>query len=392
MTRTQILALLLGASLAVIGGVLAWQGLLPGVPPLQPRIVSPTALSPKVSAGEPAPAPSPAKPAQVAPAVAAKRQPIIPQFDTVRVEPSGETVVAGHGAPGAKVALLAGDKVIGEVQAGDSGDFVIVPQVLPPGDYVLSLRSGSGADVRVQSQQTIAVSVPAKGQKGVVVALTEPGKPSLLLSDPTALRAGTEKQGEQGKGETSPSQASEPKPSVAVKTAEVDKGGFYTAGFAPPRTHLRIYLNGSALADVVADAEGHWSLTIAKGVRAGHYVVRADAIDTEGKVIARAEVPFDVPVAIAEAGAPKAGAARENSKDGDGKPKLAAAATPSPGPSRAVVPQIGTATVARGDSLWRISRNVFGHGIRYTSIYQANASEIRDPNLIYPGQVFVLPH
>lgn len=329
----------------------------------------------------------------MAPAVAAKPQPIIPQFDTVRVEPSGETVVAGHGEPNAKTALMAGEAVLGEAQANAGGDFVIVPQPLAPGDYVLSLRSGSATAAMVQSQQTITVSVPAKGQKGVVVALTEPGKPSQLLADPTAQkRAGTEKQGEQGKGETSPSQASEPKLSVAVKTAEVDKGGFYTAGFAPPGTHLRIYLNGSALADVVADAEGRWSLTSAKGVTAGHYVVRADAIDTEGKVIARAEVPFDVPVAIAEAGAPKAGAARENSKGGDGRPKLAAAATPRPGSSRAVVPRTGTATVARGDSLWRISRNVFGHGIRYTSIYQANASEIRDPNLIYPGQVFILPH
>lgn len=57
-----------------------------------------------------------------------------------------------------------------------------------------------------------------------------------------------------------------------------------------------------------------------------------------------------------------------------------------------MVPKIDTATVTRGDSLWRISQKELGEGIRYTLIYQANASQIRDPNLIYPGQVFVMPH
>ena len=56
-----------------------------------------------------------------------------------------------------------------------------------------------------------------------------------------------------------------------------------------------------------------------------------------------------------------------------------------------IVPELVTATVFRGDSLWRISRKVLGHGIRYTQIYAANTKQIRDPNLIYPGQVFVVP-
>ena len=60
--------------------------------------------------------------------------------------------------------------------------------------------------------------------------------------------------------------------------------------------------------------------------------------------------------------------------------------------SDAVIAEIQTATVARGDSLWRISRKLLGHGTRYTQIYEANARQIRNPKLIYPGQVFVLPN
>jgi hypothetical protein len=48
-------------------------------------------------------------------------------------------------------------------------------------------------------------------------------------------------------------------------------------------------------------------------------------------------------------------------------------------------------TVQPGNSLWRISREHYGEGVRYVQIYQANVDQIRDPDLIYPGQIFVLP-
>ncbi|MFD1333348.1 LysM peptidoglycan-binding domain-containing protein, partial [Methylopila musalis] len=57
----------------------------------------------------------------------------------------------------------------------------------------------------------------------------------------------------------------------------------------------------------------------------------------------------------------------------------------------AVVGVLETAKVQRGDSLWRISRSAYGRGARYTVIYAANDGQIRNPNVIYPGQVLVLP-
>ncbi|KQT50818.1 hypothetical protein ASG43_06015 [Aureimonas sp. Leaf454] len=47
--------------------------------------------------------------------------------------------------------------------------------------------------------------------------------------------------------------------------------------------------------------------------------------------------------------------------------------------------------IRRGDTLWRISRDTYGRGARYTTIYLANGDQIRDPNRIYPGQVFRMP-
>ena len=47
--------------------------------------------------------------------------------------------------------------------------------------------------------------------------------------------------------------------------------------------------------------------------------------------------------------------------------------------------------VQPGNSLWRIARRSYGAGLRYTVIYEANRSQIRRPDLIYPGQVFTIP-
>ena len=47
--------------------------------------------------------------------------------------------------------------------------------------------------------------------------------------------------------------------------------------------------------------------------------------------------------------------------------------------------------VQPGNSLWRIARRVYGEGVHYTAIFDANAQTIRDPNMIFPGQVFDLP-
>ncbi len=51
----------------------------------------------------------------------------------------------------------------------------------------------------------------------------------------------------------------------------------------------------------------------------------------------------------------------------------------------------GSVIIRRGDTLWRISRRVYGRGIRYTTIYTANRDQIENPDRIWPGQIFELP-
>ena len=164
-----------------------------------------------------------------------------------------------------------------------------------------------------------------------------------------------------------------------------DTGTLYAAGKAAPGASVRLYLNDTYLAPADVGTDASWSLKIAKGVVPGQYRVRADDVDpATGKVLSRAEVTFNFAAkpAVAEAAT---------------QPAPAPATTPAPAPAATtpaatvVVDSIETATVLRGDSLWRISRKTYGAGIRYTEIHRANQQQIRDPDLIYPGQIFVLP-
>ena len=385
-SRVAILVVILLAIAAGTGGGLWRLSATHQIPAPADRSAGP-ASAPQLASREPTPAPSPApsppKPSmRPAPAPADAKPSDHPSFDIVRVEPkSGDTVVAGRGAPNAQVALMAGSKVVGEARSDANGQFVILPAPLPPGDYALTLRqTPDGAPAR-ESTQSVAVSVPQPGKGKVVVALAEPGKATRLLTAPPGAQTAS---GPPADGK------------VAIRSAELENGsGFFVSGAAQPGASVHVYLNDSLIADVVAGADGGWSVRVKKGLTGGHYVVRADVAGAEGRAVAsRAEVPFDVPVAMAAA-APTAGvssplpsATGATAPAGPAPASTADAKTAGPD---ATIDTIATARVIIGDNLWNISRYRLGDGKRYTQIYAANSTQIRDPNLIYPGQVFVVP-
>ncbi len=275
-----------------------------------------------------------------------------PEFDVVRVEPTGETVVAGRAQPNSTVILLNKGVKIAEGRTDGNGQFVILPPALTPGDHLLTLRA-TGADGAVDSAQNVVTSVPERAGGQVVAALMTPDQPARLLNDAASPSGVGSK--------------------LAIVTAEAgDDGAFLASGMATPGASIRLYLNQSFVAGVEAGADGKWSLRIERGMTPGHYDIRADVVEPGGgKVVARAAAPFDFP---------------------DRKPVAAKQEAKSALPSGAtVVADIQSVTVERGDSLWRISRKVLGRGVRYTQIYEANAHQIRDPNRIWPGQVFVAP-
>jgi nucleoid-associated protein YgaU len=442
----RMIALAAGAVAVAVGGLVYWRSAekppVIGSAPQAPGTDGPQTVSPPASLASPPQATAALQPPRSSetnspPAPAPKP----PEFDVVRVEPTGETVVAGR-APGAdRVELLDQGKVIAGDKVDQTGQFVLLPPPLSGGDHLLALRVTPQGQPPVASNQSVAVAV-GRGTSPLVT-LAEPGKPSVVLGAPAhnpPMQAGNTAVPPGGQGQ------------VTIRTAEVEAGGrFFATGSAPPGSTVRLYLNGSHVADAGTATDGKWSLTIARGVGGGKYALRADVVGERGKVLSRAEVPFDAPVAVATAApqpvasAPAAAtrrspelmqlestppsvggspAAQTATSGLQAHPQAASARLPgtSPNPvaqaaqtqaasrgtaaalpqtgtsvatndpaANPIVPEISTATVTRGDSLWRISRQRFGKGMRYTVIYEANASQIRNPNRIYPGQVLVMP-
>ncbi len=358
-------------------------------------------------------------------------------FDIVRVEPSGDAVVAGRCAAPCSAELTSNGRVIDTAKADASGSFAMTPSALPPGDHQLGLRVTTPDGAKATSEQTVTVSVPQAPSKEVVVVLNEPNAPSQVLQRPGQEPAAAAPAKSDEQTAVRSDAASPPTGKVAALSLgaiDAEQGRFFLQGTAPVGSKLRIYLNNALISEATPGADGRWSLRVERGLTAGAYTARVDHVDASGKVVKRAESSFDYEGEVAAAPAPKAaekladaasaarpatpGAAGGEASAASDKPSAGvgnsdagsaaagqqaaqssgtAGAAQSPGsaaaadPANPVVAAIDTASVKRGDSLWRISRTVYGQGRRYTIIFNANDSQIRNPDLIYPGQVLVVP-
>jgi nucleoid-associated protein YgaU len=277
--------------------------------------------------------------------------PIPPSFDVVKVGPTGTAVIAGRAEPGSKVTVRDGDKVIGEVTADRRGEWVLVPeQPIGPGDRLLSLEAANPTGgAAVKSDETVALSIsPAapdgKVETALAVVLPRDGGGTarvLQRPDTSAARPGTP--------------ATDQPNALAMDTADYDAQGRVTlSGRASPGATVRIYLGNAPLATAIADAAGGWTATSTRPVGNGPLELRLDQLTQDGRVAQRVALPL----------AP------------------AAALQLAPGQNYIVQP---------GNNLWQIARRAYGVGTRYLVIYSANLTQIRDPDRIYPGQIFKLP-
>jgi nucleoid-associated protein YgaU len=336
----------------------------------------------------PPPAAQAAPPAATAPAPADKAPtqaaatPLEPSFDVVNVDPSGEAVIAGRAAPNAKVELRDAGKTVAEATADAAGQFVIIPPALAAGDHSLSLAA-SAEKAQPAISSPVAVSVPAPQAKVAVATPSPEAKASASAAAPevkAAAPAATPPSAQAMRTVATPSSPAGAR--VAIQSVEADAvGGLVARGSAEPNAAVRLYLNDAGVADARTQADGRWSLTIKSGMTSGGYLMRADEINpSSSTVIASANTPFDYPAqpASASPAAPIAASA-------------GAGQTSTPSPADPVIDSVQTKRVATGHTLWELSRNYYGDPTRYPVIYEANKWEIHNPNLIYPGQVVVVP-
>jgi hypothetical protein len=286
-----------------------------------------------------------------------------PSFDVVRVDPAGALVIAGRAASGSEVTVTSNGQVIGTGTADENGEWVILPDApIPAGNHELGLsaRLPDGRSLDADRQVMLAVPETGKnvagestqttgGSLAVLVPRDSSGGAVVLQQPPVAAPAATQPAAAKAEPQGIASGA------LVLDTVDYDdKGQVIIGGRGAVGATIQVYLDNDLIGATTVDGVGRWQVTPTASVAPRLHTLRVDQTGVDGKVAARLESPF-----------------------------LRAALVELPADQAFVVQP--------GNNLWRIARRSYGEGLRYTDIYQANRSQIRDPDLIYPGQVFTIP-
>jgi nucleoid-associated protein YgaU len=283
-----------------------------------------------------------------------------PSFDIVRIEPRGHAVIAGRAAPGAEVEIRSGDRLIDRVRDDGRGEWVAVPPE-PLAGGVQELRLSARVEDRpaVDSEEVVVVAIPnppppepalEAPDEALQVVTGAPADEAFAVALP---RAG----GGKGRILQAPGRISSGGALALMMLDYDDKGRIRLSGEAAAGSAVRIYVDNEPAGATVVQPSGRWDAVLERTLTPGDYTLRLDQVDASGRPDARLETPFT--------------RVSRPPVEGD--------------------VAVDYVIVQPGNSLWRIARRVFGEGMRYVHIYQANEAQIRDPDLIYPGQVFEIP-
>ena len=325
-----------------------------------------------------------------------------PTFDIVRVDPDGSGLIAGVANPGSKISLLMDGTPDVSTLVPDDGQFVLMFD-LPKsgGPKSLSLKETNADGTTIISTETVLINptseseevkntpdVPLASGETVVKSDSEEVVTTAEVSSveeeikvvtaevasksdsevlATNIDENTTKKKPtivivDNKGskvvQSSPLPIS-PKDSdtenVVIDTITYDnEGEVAISGRGSAGDFVQIYLDNKPVLLTSIGVDGSW-VTPLTNIKQGLYNLRADEVSKSGVVLSRVETPFQ----------------REN----------------------VVIAAKGASaiTVQPGYTLWAIAREKYGSGFQYVRVYQANQDLIKNPDLIYPGQVFKLP-
>ena len=174
--------------------------------------------------------------------------------------------------------------------------------------------------------------------------------PAVVIAGPEGLRIA------QGPG-TEPDAQTSVRLDVISYTAE---GAVILAGRGPADRDIRITLDNQPIQLGEIGPDGDWSLQL-PDVDPGTYTLAVTELAEDGRPASRVETPFlrEDPLRVSQA--------------------------PTQGSGIDVI------TVQPGFTLWGMAERTFGDGILYVQIFEENRDQIRDPNWIFPGQIFRMP-
>jgi nucleoid-associated protein YgaU len=252
---------------------------------------------------------------------AAEAEPEGASFDIVRVEEDGSAVLAGRAAPGSTVRLLINEKIAGETEANERGEWVLIPaEPMAAGAHQMQIETENAAGEVKRAEQSVALTVPDQPGTQPLIVLSETAKPSKVLQKPeptevkqaeaaqesTASEGGeaTTAAGQQPAAESRtaalepPATATAPAAtstgrSLNVDVVDYDDAGLTTfSGRSTPGSTVRVYVDDVATGEAVARSDGTWSFTAGREITSGPHTLRTDQIGADGSVTERIELPF----------------------------------------------------------------------------------------------------
>ncbi|MDB5527193.1 MAG: hypothetical protein JWR51_296 [Devosia sp.] len=341
-----------------------------------------TATTPDVAVA----AVDPAVPANPVPEVAVTSVP--PTIDAIEIE-GDKSFFAGGGPEGAVMRLYVDGKYIADATVADGRWLIEAGKVLtkPIQRIRVDMLKPGTADVTARAEVDFQVEIPA--DKPTAIAAAEPAKPVVVAPAETAPAS-----------DLAEIAAPTTPPAADDKAAPVDLAANTVAPSVTPEDKSGETENRVVPPVAVADVKPAEQPAVAIA-----NAVKPDTAATAPVEAAVAETP--VPAVPAEASEPAAPVAASEPAAVPAEPEVQIAETTPAEPAvEGDVPTMvavavgdpeterfasGKAIIRRGDNLWTIARRVYGAGIKYTTIYEANNGQIRNPNRIYPGQVFDLP-
>lgn len=281
---------------------------------------------------------APVRPIEVVEATPEAEPDVIPETEIAEVEEPAEAaeVLAEAQAPADDLA----DDAVGEGVDEVASSLSPTPEVSDSDVAVAGLSSGGAAELDVPA-------APASPEQ------QQPASPTIVLADDSGVRV------LQGADQPAvPTESPQVDANLVIDTITYNEGGDVAlTGRGQGEGFARVYLDDRPVQTVRIAPDGTWRTPL-PDVDAGVYRLRIDELDAEGAVTSRVETPFQ----------------RE-------EPEIAAAAAGRP----------NVVTVQEGFTLWAIAEDQFGDGVEFIRVYEANRELIRDPDLIYPGQVFAIP-
>jgi nucleoid-associated protein YgaU len=301
----------------------------------------------KVATGE-KPAAEPAKPAETKPG---SKPTAVPSFDVVRIEPTGEGVIAGRAEPSWTIALESGGNKIAETKVDEEGAWsIVLDKPLTSGDHSLTLRATSPDGTQgLTGQQPVNVAVGKPGEAVVAQKEAAPADETKPAEEPKPGQQAVPGQPEPVVPDETAPPPERPKPPVRIGKVDyqdtgADSGKISMSGVGDPNGRILLFYDEEQIGQAVVGEDGTWAIEIEKKLGSGEHTIRADTYDIKtGMVAGRASIrlareaaPEAAPAATAQAERPSG---QPQPVYPDGPPADLEAASPAPSTEVAAAPQ-----------------------------------------------------